>query len=144
MADLSQLVQYENAYPVHLKFMGEPVGITMHIVSFDSDRVIKAGNAVGAKRWAAIFESEEKKLSHEQISEFADMEEREKLVAAITSWDFGGNSFGDIAADPECNEKNKRYVLGHANAKWIRDQLNNAGTDLGNFTQASAKPSKKK
>ena len=144
MADLSQLVQYENAYPVHLKFMGKPVSITMNIVSFDSERVIKAGDAVGAKRWAAIFESEDRKLSAEQVFEFAAMEEREKLVAAIDSWDFGGNSFGELPADPECNEKNKRYILAHTNAKWIRDQLNGAGSDLGNFTQASAKPSKKK
>ena len=144
MADLSQLVQYDVAYPVHLEFNGERVGIRIDIVSFDTKDVAKVANEIAGKRWAAVFENEDKKLKTEQVFEFAELEEQEKLIAAIKSWDFGGNSFGDLGVDPECTEANKRYLVCHQNSKWIRDQLKARAEDLGNFTQAPAKPSKKK
>ena len=144
MADISTLVQYDVAYPVHLEFNGERVGIRIDIVSFDTKDVAKVANEIAGKRWAAVFENEDKKLKTEQVFEFAELEEQEKLIAAIKSWDFGGNSFGDLGVDPECTDANKRYLVCHQNSKWIRDQLKARAEDLGNFTQAPAKPSKKK
>ena len=144
MADASTFVQYDKTHPITLTRGGVPVGITINIVSFDSERVSKAIAKLDAQKWEAARTNEEKVLTPEQRYDFAVQQINEMVIASIDSWDFGGLSWDKLPADPECNEKNKRYVLGHANAKWIRDQLNNAGTDLGNFTQASAKPSKKK
>ena len=144
MTDFSTFVQYNVAHPVHLQFKGEPVGIRMDIVSFDTKDAVKVANDIAGKRWSAVFENEDKKLTNEQVLEFAELEEQEKLIVAIKSWDFGGNSFGELGVDPECNEANKRYVICHENAKWIRDQLKARAEDIGNFTQAPAKPSKKK
>lgn len=144
MADISTLVQYDVAYPVHLEFNGERVGIRIDIVSFDTKDVAKVANEIAGKRWTAVFENEDKKLKTEQVFEFAELEEQEKLIAAIKSWDFGGNSFGDLGVDPECNDANKRYLVCHQNSKWIRDQLKARAEDIGNFTQAPAKTSKKK
>lgn len=144
MADISTLVQYDVAYPVHLEFNGERVGIRIDIVSFDTKDVAKVANDIAGKRWAAVFENEDKKLKTEQVFEFAELEEQEKLISAIKSWDFGGNSFGELGVDPECTDANKRYLVCHQNSKWIRDQLKARAEDLGNFTQAPAKHSKKK
>lgn len=144
MADLSKLVEYDKTFPVPLMFKGEPVGITFNIVSFDSERVVRAGESVAGKRWEAIFKNEDHKLTHEQILDFSEMEERERLISAIDSWDFGGNSFGDLGQDPECTEVNKRYIITHPNAKWITDQIKAKGKDLGNFSGVLPKPSKQK
>ena len=144
MADISTLVQYDVAYPVHLEFNGERVGIRIDIVSFDTKDVAKVANDIAGKRWAAVFENEDKKLKTEQVFEFAELEEQEKLISAIKSWDFGGNSFGELGVDPECTDANKRYLVCHQNSKWIRDQLKARAEDLGIFTQAPAKHSKKK
>lgn len=144
MADISQFVQYDKTYPVPLVFKGKQIGITFNIISFDSERVIRACEHVAAKRWEAVFKNDDRRLTPDQVFEFTSMEERERLVSAIDSWEFNGNSWGDLGQDPECNEANKRYVIGHPNAKWVRDLLNAKGQDLGNFSGELPKPSKKK
>lgn len=144
MADIANLINYEQTYAVPLIGGGKEIGITFNIVSFDSDRVVKATRAVEAKKWQAVFESEDKKADPERLAELSEESRRERLVACIDSWDFGGHSFGDLPADPECNDANKRYVINHPNALWIRQQIEAKGADIGNFTNLSELPSRKK
>lgn len=144
MADISALVNYQQAHPVELQFRGEPVGITMNVISFDSEPVVAADALVSNKRMMAIYAAEDKTPNPEMIAEFDSERERARCVAAIQSWEFNGNSFGDLGVDPECNDANKRYLVGHPNAKWIRDQITMAGVNLQNFTQALPTPYVKK
>lgn len=143
--DFSKVVEYDRSFPVELKHpvTGEGVGITFNIVSFDSERVVKASKKVESDRWAAVFANEERKLTPDQLVEFMDRDSRERVIASIDSWDWGGHSFGDLGPDPECTEENKRYVIEHPNARLIRIQIENAGADLGNFSQGPEKPSAK-
>lgn len=139
MADISALINYDQTFPVKIKnpLTLEEVGITFNVVSMDSERVAVVNKKIDTERWQAVFASEDKKLSAEMIATFGDKAERETLIAAIDSWDWGGNEFGTLGTDPECNEANKRYVIEHPNARWIRDQLSARAADLANFSHPS-------
>lgn len=143
MADISALVQYEKPFPVELEFAGDKVGITINMISFDSERVVKAVRPVDARRVAALYGPKAQELEPDQIVNMAEEADRERLVAAIVSWDFGGNSFDALPVDPECTEENKRYLINHANAGWVRDQLMAAGNNLQNFTEKPLKSSRR-
>lgn len=139
--DFSAVVSYEQEFPVKLihPVTGEDIGVTFNVVSFDSERVVKAAKTVESERWKAILESSDKKLTPEQFTEYQDKVEREQVIAAIKSWDWGGNEFDALPADAECTEENKRYVIEHKNAKWIREQIIARAASIENFTQASGK-----
>lgn len=144
MTDASKFVEYDKTYPVTLMRGGVPVGITINIVSFDSERVSKAMHAVSARKWKAAAENEDKRLTPEQIYQFVDEEIKECVIAAIDSWEFGGLSWDKLPADPECTEENKRYFVNHPNAKWIRDVIFEKGQSIENFFGELPKPLKKK
>lgn len=137
--DIANLVNYEQEYPVELKFGGKPVGITIWVVSFDSERVVKAVRDVAAERWVDVQAAGSDHMTPQQNLEFNRAAERAQLVSAISKWDFGGNSFGDLGKDPECNEENRKYLIGHQNARWIREQLVDKGTAIENFTNLPGK-----
>lgn len=144
MADASTFVQYDKTHPITLTRGGEPVGITINIVSFDSERVSKAIAKLDAQKWEAARTNEEKVLTPEQRYDFAVQQINEMVIASIDSWDFGGLSWDKLPADPECNEENKRYLINHHNAKWIKDVIFAKGQDIENFFGELPKPSKKK
>ena len=144
MADISALINYDQTFPVAIKnpVTGEDVGITFNLVSMESERVAVVDKLIDTERWQAVFESKDKKLTPEMIAKFGDKAERERLIAAIDGWNWGGNEFGNLGADPECNAENKRYVIEHPNARWIRSQLEAKAADLVNFSQPSKKPAR--
>lgn len=135
MTDFSSVIAYDQTFPVKIlrPDTGEETGIVFDMVSAQSKRAVRASKVVEMKRWRSLFDSEDKSLSPEQIVEFSDQTEAEQLIACIASWSWGGHSFGDLGADPECTEENRRYVIEHPNAAWIRAQLSNAAGDLTNF-----------
>lgn len=144
MADLSKLIQYDKTFPVVPKLGGNPIGITINIVSFDSERVSRAVAKLDTEKWTLARGNEDKALTDDQRIDFAVRQMNEMIIASIDSWDFGGNSFGDLGVDPECNEENKRYLINHPNSKWIRDVVFAQGQEIDNFFGESPKPSKKK
>lgn len=139
MADIAALVQYDKTYPVVIRRLdnGEPVGITINVVSMDSKRVVDALRAVEAEKFASQARGAEVDI----VAHVAAME-RARLIASIDSWDFGGNTFGDLAADAPCNDANKAYLVDHPNAKWVRDQIAMGCANIANFTQAASKPAR--
>lgn len=144
--DIANAIAYDQTFPVALLHpgTGEEVGITINIVSFDSERVVKAVKAVEAERWGTMFASDSKRLTSEQVVEFADKTERAQLIACIDSWEFNGHGFGDLGVDPVCDEAARAYLINHPNAKWIKDQIAGRAADLGNFSQPPEKSSRKK
>lgn len=137
--DFSNVVSYETEFPVKLRnpVSGEEIGVTFNVVSFDSESVIRAAKTVESERWKAILESDEKKLTPEKFTEFQEKVEREQVIASIRSWDWGGHDFSELKSDAECTTENKRYVIEHQNAKWIKDQVVARASDIKNFTQGS-------
>lgn len=134
MSDISKLFEYDKPFPVELKRRdnGASLGITFNMVSVEAERVVNALRRVDAERWKSEVVG-----SEFDVAAHIEKQEVERLVAAIDSWDWGGNEFGSLGADPECNEANKRYVITHPNAKWIRDQLSVGCILVENFTQPS-------
>lgn len=144
MADLSKLIQYDKTFPVVPKLGGKPIGITINIVSFDSERVSRAVAKLDTEKWTLARGNEDKALTDDQRIDFAVRQINEMIIASIDSWDFGGNNWGDLPVDPECNEENKRYLINHPNAKWIRDVIFAQGQEIDNFFGELPKPLKKK
>lgn len=143
--DIASAIAYDQTFPVALRHpgTGEEVGITFNIVSFDSERVVRAVKVIEAERWAEIATSADKKLSAEKVVEYVDKTERAQIEACIDSWDFGGHGFGDLGDNPDCTADAKKYLVNHPNANWIRLQIAARAADLGNFSQAQPKPSRK-
>ena len=137
MADISKLFEFDKPFAVEIKRRDndEPVGITFNMVSNESARVVAALRKVDADRWKREAEGE----VYDPIA-YIDKQHVERMVAAIDSWDWGGNEFGELGADPECTDANKRYVVTHPNAKWIVDQLAMGSFVVENFTQKSVAP----
>ena len=144
MADISTLINYDQTFPVMIKnpITGEGVGITFNMVSMDSERVSIVDKRIDTERWIAAFESAEKRLTPEIVAKFSAKSERERLIAAIDSWDWGDHEFGELGKSPECNEANKRYVIDHPNAHWIRVQLESRAVELVNFMHPPKKPAR--
>ncbi len=143
--DISNAVAYDQTFPVDLRHpgTGEKIGITIDIVSFDSDRVVKAVKAVEAERWGVVLASDAKKLTPEQVVDFAEKTERVQIINCIAGWNFNGHGFGDLGDDPECTLEAREYLVNHPNAKWIREQIASRAADLGNFFQKPVKSSRK-
>ena len=146
MADISTLISYDQAFPVQIKnpVDGKDVGITISIVSFDSERVSKAVKVIDSKRFQAQFANEDRKLTPHQVVEFTSEAEREMCIAAIDGWDFGDNTFAHLDAKSPADEKNRRFLIEHPNAGWIKAQILAAGYNLANFSNPSVtEPAKK-
>lgn len=139
MSDLSNLFAYDQPTAVSIKnpVTGEDVGITIYARSFESEAVTRVVNNLLTKRNRSFSIGEEV-----EDSKFIEDMERESLIAAIVRWDFGDNSFGHLNAESPCDADNKRFLITHPNAKWIRDQIRSAIGDIGNFTNPSKKPAR--
>src|SRR5690606_32808923 len=115
--DISTAVAYDQTFPVDLRHpgTGEKIGIAIDIVSCDSDRVVKAVKAVEAERWGVVLASDAKKLTPEQVVDFAEKTERVQIVNCIAGWNFNGHGFGDLGDDPECTLEAREYLVNHPN-----------------------------
>lgn len=139
MSDLSNLFAYDQPTAIKIKnpVTGEDVGITIYARSFESEVVTRVVNNLQAKRVRGAAGGDQV-----EYSDFIEEMERESLIAAIVRWDFGDNSFGHLSAESPCDLDNKRFLITHPNAKWIRDQIRLAIEDIGNFTNPSKKPAR--
>lgn len=144
MADISKLVEYDKSVEVDIKnpITGDPIGIKFFVSSSESEAVSSVNRRLHTERMQALFSSGTKEISADESAKFQEKAERESLIASISGWDWGDNEFVHINSESPCTEDNKRFVIEHPNAKWIRDQLTARATDLANFTQASAKPAR--
>lgn len=147
--DISSLIEYEQSFPVHLKYpfphekAGEDTGIVFHIVSFDSERVVKAVKAVDGERIKMMFESADKVITPEQYAELELKYEKVRASAAVVGWDWNGSEWADLGTDPVFSKENVDKVINHRNAIWIRSQIIEAGVNIGNFFPESVPPSQK-
>lgn len=139
--DIANIVQYEEAFLVEIVNPGtrDPIGITINVISMESDTVVKKLREFDKRK---IAEHRKAGTALEDI-DFSDERAEVLLAACIHSWDFGGQSFGDLGVDPECTDAAKEYVVRHKNASWLRDQIAAGCAKLENFFTASEKPAKR-
>jgi hypothetical protein len=137
--DLSKLVDYEAEFPVSLLHPNtrKPVGVTFWMRSMaakDIKRIDRLGrnDMLAANKKANA--GGDFTVSADAL-DVAERVERDKLIAAITRWDWGGNEFGELGKDPECNDKNKAYVLDHPASDWFMADLYAGAMSIANFTQ---------
>ena len=143
--DIAAIARYDDAVTVDIKhpLTGEDIGISFSLVSFESERVTKAMRAIEVDRMRKALQSGDIEVSSTDAAEYIERAEREKLIAAVVGWNFNGNEFGDLGADPECTEENKRKVINHPGSKWIRDQLSAKGDSVRDFIAQPEKRSAK-
>lgn len=127
--DISNLVTYENPLIVELKnpVTGDGMGIFFHVISADSKPVVKAIRDLQA----AWMRDRAVNGDGAAVPDF----ETAALVACVSDWIWGENTFGHISDGTPATEENKRFVFEHPHAVWIRAQISNASSRLENFTQ---------
>lgn len=135
--DLSKVVEYDEAFPVEIKHRstGEPVGLTIHVVSFDSVDAQKAERKVQAVKMREQFKAAEKGADPTAI-DFTEVQYDAlvaKAIAAVKAWEWADGLTWNGNAPPKCDDAGKRDVLLHPNAGWILDQVINAGSRIENF-----------
>jgi len=136
--DLSKLVDYEAEFPVkwlHPKTK-EFLGVTFYLRSMASkdikriDRLGRNEMLVANKQASTGAFS----ISPEAL-DVGEKTEREKLIASIVRWDWGGNEFGKLGKDPACTYENKAYVLDHDAADTFLADLYAGAGGIANFIQ---------
>jgi len=136
--DLSAIVSYDTPADIEIirPDTKKPVGLTVKVVSLNSDRVRIIERANQAKIFAmqrAKAEAGQDASSPEVMAEVEALEDV-RLAASIVEWDFHGNSFGALGIDPPCTEGNKLTVLREKNADFIKRQVFAGASNIANFT----------
>ncbi len=132
MADIAALFD-DVLFPVELlhPVTKEPVGITFRIAPFEAD-----ATADWYMRTQAQYERMKSgEVSADKIAEIDAAVIIKRCAASIRKWNWGGNSFGDLGADPACTIENRVAVLSNPGASWIVDQVFQAGVNAENFTR---------
>lgn len=136
MADLSNVVEYERPHTIQMNHpvTGQPLGVSVNVVSSDSQRVVAAQRRSNADYWAALAAASDSDVKPE-----APDNSRTILVACIDSWDWGEQSFGHIAGSGVPSQADKEFIIDHPNAVWFKNQLVAGCAKLENFTNPSPK-----
>jgi hypothetical protein len=136
--DLSAIVSYDT--PVDIEIIRpdtkQPVGLTVKVVSLNSERVRQVERVNQGKIFAmqrAKAEAGQDASSPEVMAEVEALEDN-RIAAAIVDWDFHGNSFGALGVDPPCTDGNKLTVLREKNADFIKRQVFAGASNIANFT----------
>lgn len=132
--DLSKLVDYDLTVPVeiHKDKDGAVVFNVRSIDNAESQRIM-------AKRRATMMGKRVAKdgdaLDDETAEIMTDMIDPppEILATCVMSWDWGGHTFGDMGKNPKFTPENVAETLRY---KWIKNKVQFASQNIGNFTQA--------
>ena len=135
--DLSKVVVYDEAFPVEIKSLetGKPVGLTIHVVSFESVDARKAERKAQAARMREQFSAQKIGAELPDV-DFVEVQHDAlvaKAVASVKSWEWADGLTWNGNTPPKCDDAGKRDVLLHPNAGWILDQVINAGSRIENF-----------
>lgn len=135
--DLSKRVSYDALYPVKLRDpeTGNPVGVTINVVSLRSRDVARVETLGRQKALVAKMTRDNSGAVSMEDIESAEGIERAKVIAAVKSWDWADNEFGELGKNPECTPDNVAYVFDDPNSQWIVDQVYDGAAKLGNFTK---------
>lgn len=142
MADLSIAVEYDRVHTVNIKRLddGADLGIQIGVVSKDSKRVTE-----GLREWQASTWEKQRKAGDDGLSDaeqiaLLDDQQRETLVHAIASWDWGEHTWGHLCgASDDPSLEDRRFLISHPNAKWLVDQIVWEVASIENFTSGSPK-----
>lgn len=139
--DLANVVQYDETFPVEIlhRITGEPVGLVMHVASFESVDAQKVERSIANRRMQRQFAAQQSGKEDAGI-DFAEAQHEiltEKAIIAVKSWDWADGLTWSGKAPPKCDDSGKREVLLHPNASWILAQVINAGSRIENFTGPS-------
>lgn len=133
MADLSTRVVYDAEFPVVIVDpAGKDLGVVFYVKSLQARAVQKVERVGRNKLMAAKMASGVENISGDML-DAAEVIERDKLMASITRWEWHGNSFGDLGADPEFTPENVALIVDHENSGWIVDKLYGGAANIANF-----------
>lgn len=137
--DFSKLIETEKTFPVSLKspIDGSDMGIVFNIVSAQADRVVKAMRKVTSERYKREAAGED-----HDIIEASQGLQRAQFIACIDSWEWNGNSWGELGVDPVCNDETKAWLFDQSAAFWVVNQINDAVGRIENFTNPELKPAR--
>lgn len=127
--DFSTRIEYERKFELAIKdpVTGKDSGIKFYVIAADAEPVIKVLREAQAKYFR------ERAINGDSV--VPDDMELEVLVASVTDWTWGEAAWGHIKDGVPATEENKRFVLGHQNAGWLRQQVKEGCGRIENFTQ---------
>jgi len=134
MTDISALFD-DVLFPVDLKhpITQEPVGITFHVAPFQADAT--ADWWIRTTATMEHMKAGEAGISLDRMAEIDAMAIIKRCAASVRKWEWNGNSFGKLGADPACTLENKMTVLSDHGASWIVHQVFTGVEKAGNFTK---------
>lgn len=130
MADISALFD-DVLFPVEIKnkMTGEPIGLTIWLAPFEAD---ESANAWFRSRILVERFSSADSVPLDKMADIALQSDIKRCIASARKWDWHGNSFAELGADPACTDANKARVFN--GASFIVEQLMDAGGKIENFT----------
>jgi hypothetical protein len=133
--DLSKRVVYDAEFPVTIVAPdGDNKGVVFYVKSFQSRSIQKIERDGRNKLLVAKRNRGDDGLAETDL-DFVEAIERSKAIAAISRWEWNGNSFGDLGKDPEFTPENIASVVDHENSAWIVDLLYAGAANVANFMQ---------
>jgi hypothetical protein len=129
-------LQYDAPYEVELRhpITDENIGVTVSVTSANSPAA-KRVQMQNQARLMAMNLGKNKEKSEAEILALLEKQVKktvEQLAACVTGWNWGGKTFGKLGKDPEFTPANVSAVL---DTDWIFDQVNDAVSDIANFTK---------
>jgi len=134
--DILSLIRSDQTFPLELLHPAteEPLGITVHIRSDQSDEVKRATRANQDKVNLRLQKGKTIK------SAMGEANATERVMAMIADWEWNSDlPLVEGEGKPDCNEKNKRLL---AENDYFFDQIEEAATTAANFTAKGKNASK--
>jgi len=134
--DIANLVQYDAPYEIELRHpvTDDPIGVTISVTSANSPAA-KRIQMQNQARLMAMNLGKSKDKSEAEILALLEKQVKktvEQLAACVVGWDWKGQVFGKLGKDPAFSPANVNTVL---DTDWIFDQVNEAVSDIANFTK---------
>jgi len=130
LADISKRVVYDAEFPVVI--VDTDPKVIFYVKSLQARAVQKIERVGRNKLLASKMANGAENISGDML-DAAEIIERDKLISAITRWEWNGNEFGDLGADPEFTPENVAAVVDHENSGWIVDKLYAGSANIVNF-----------
>ena len=132
--DLSKLVDYELTVPVtiHEDKDGAVIFNVRSIDNAESQRIMSKRRAMLMGKRASNAGDVVDEETAEILTDMIDPPP-EILATCVMSWEWNGHSFGKMGKNPKFTPENVAETLRF---KWIKNKVQFASQNIGNFTQA--------
>lgn len=149
MSNIAELFSVDEPHPIEIIHpqTGEKMGITIHVVSPDSPRVIQALRTLEVRRMREnIAKSGEDRDIEAEMAKFMIEQDDTLVSASIVSWDWGDMAWDHIQGAGDASTEDVAYFVKDPRSALIKKQVLWGVKHIANFTKTlpTAAPKKPK